>query len=63
MPARGRPRPSVLAAKTVDIIRRTRFEYSLDAAGLLAKVRKSIPDATAKEVERWAKDSKESATA
>jgi transglutaminase-like putative cysteine protease len=45
-------------SETVEIIRRTRFEYSLEAAGLLAKVRKSIPDATAKEVERWAKDSK-----
>ena len=43
--------------ETLDIIHRTRFEYSLDEAGLLAKVRKSIPDATAREVQRWAKAS------
>jgi transglutaminase-like putative cysteine protease len=43
--------------ETIEIIRRTRSEYSLDEAGLLAKVRKIVPDATAKEVERWAKDS------
>jgi len=41
----------------VDIIARIRFEYSLDAEGLLAKVRKSIPDATAAEVARWAEAS------
>lgn len=45
-------------AELVDILHRTRIEYSLDAEGLLAKVRKSIPDATAQEVERWAKESK-----
>ena len=44
--------------EALDIIRRIRVEYSLDAEGLLDKVRKSIPDATAKEVERWAKDSR-----
>ncbi len=38
----------------LDLIRRTRVEYSLDAAGLLAKIRQSIPDATAQETERWA---------
>ena len=43
--------------ETLDIIRRTRFEYSLDDAGLLAKVRQSVPDATAREVQRWAKAS------
>lgn len=42
----------------VDVIRRTRFEYSLDPTGLLAKVKKSVPDATANDVERWAKDSR-----
>ena len=41
----------------VEIMRRTRFEYSLDPAGLLAKIKKSVPDATAQEVERWAQDS------
>ena len=44
--------------ETLEIIRRTRIEYSLTPEQLLAKVRKSIPDATAKEVEHWAKDSK-----
>jgi transglutaminase-like putative cysteine protease len=43
--------------EALDIIRRTRFEYSLDEAGLLAKVRKSIPDVTARDVQRWAKAS------
>lgn len=43
--------------EALEIIRRTRIEYSLDAPGLLAKVRRSVPDATAREVERWAKDS------
>ncbi len=37
----------------VDIIGRIRFEYSLDAAGLLAKIKKLIPDATADEVASW----------
>ena len=51
--------PEALRARqeTTEIIRRTRIEYSLDEAGLLAKVRKSVPDATTKDVERWAKDS------
>ena len=39
-----------------EILRRTRIEYSLDAPGLLAKVRRSVPDATAAGVERWARD-------
>ena len=43
--------------EALEIIRRTRYEYSLDAAALLAKVRKEIPDATTRDVERWAKDS------
>lgn len=41
-----------------EIIRRTRHEYSLDAVGLLAKVKKVVPDATAREVERWAQESR-----
>src|SRR6185295_1507028 len=50
--------PEALRARseTQDILRRTRVEYSLDAEGLLAKVRKSIPAATVEDVERWAKD-------
>ncbi len=43
--------------ETAEIIRRTRIEYSLDADGLLAKVRKSVPDATAADVERWTSES------
>ena len=31
-------------AELADIIRRTRYEYSLKPAGLLAKLRKVIPD-------------------
>jgi transglutaminase-like putative cysteine protease len=36
-----------------EIIRRLRREYSLDEDGLLAKLRKSIPDVTAEELRRW----------
>jgi transglutaminase-like putative cysteine protease len=51
--------PTALRARTetADIIRRIRVEYSLDAAGLLANVKKSVPDATASDVDRWAKES------
>jgi len=45
-------------SEAAEIIRRIRVEYSLDAEGLLAKVRKSVPDATAREVARWAKETK-----
>ncbi len=45
-------------AEAAEIIRRTRIQYSLDAEGLLAKVRKSVPDATAADVERWANESR-----
>ncbi len=44
--------------EALEIIRRTRIEYSLDPAGLLAKIRRSVPDATARDAERWAKDSR-----
>lgn len=44
-------------AEMTDLIRRIRYEYSLTAEALLTKVRKTIPDATAPEVERWAKAS------
>ena len=44
--------------EALEIVRRTRIEYSLDAPVLLAKVRKSVPDATAPEVERWARASR-----
>ena len=42
----------------VDVLHRIRFEYSLDSANLLAKVKKSVPDASLEEVERWAIDSR-----
>src|SRR5687768_6619630 len=40
----------------LDIIRWTRWEYGLDEAGLIEKVRKSIPDLTADDVARWRED-------
>jgi hypothetical protein len=43
--------------EALEIIRRTRYEYSLSAPELLAKIKKDIPDATVRDVERWAKDS------
>jgi len=55
----GQASPAALRARqeALEIIRRTRFDYSLDETGLLAKVRQSVPDATAREVQRWAKAS------
>ena len=51
--------PEALRARTeaLEIIHRTRYEYSLAAPELLSKVRNQIPDATALEIERWARDS------
>ena len=51
--------PKALRARTeaLEIIHRTRYEYSLAAPELLSKVRNQIPDATALEIERWARDS------
>jgi len=51
--------PEALRARTEarDILQRTRIEYSLDANGLVAKVKKVIPNATAEDVDRWAKES------
>jgi hypothetical protein len=43
--------------ETLEIIRRMRIEYSLDAQGLLGRVRQTIPDASEQEVELWAKES------
>src|SRR5689334_5883253 len=45
-------------AEAAEIIGRVRVEYSLDTDGLLQKVKKFIPDATASEVERWATESR-----
>lgn len=45
-------------AELIEILRRTRREYSLDADGLLEKVRESVPDATAEEVAAWAAESR-----
>ncbi|MEY2428264.1 MAG: hypothetical protein QOJ40_1149, partial [Verrucomicrobiota bacterium] len=55
----GRNDPEALRARneTIEVIRRTRLQYSLDMDGLVAKIRTSVPDASAKEVERWAKES------
>lgn len=41
-----------------EVIRRTRWEYSLAPEALLAKLRKSVPDATAADLARWAVESK-----
>ena len=41
------------AGEMLDIIGRIRAAYDLDAAGLLARVRDVIPDATADDLERW----------
>jgi transglutaminase superfamily protein len=41
-----------------EIIRRTRYEYSLSPEELVQKVRETVPDATPKEVEKWADQSK-----
>jgi transglutaminase-like putative cysteine protease len=48
----------VSAARTqaLEIIRRLRIEYTLTADALLAKLRHSIPDAAAADLERWRKD-------
>jgi transglutaminase-like putative cysteine protease len=37
----------------LDVIRRIRWEYGIDDAALLEKVRKSIPDVNADDVARW----------
>jgi transglutaminase-like putative cysteine protease len=39
--------------EALEVIHRTRIEYSLDAAGLLEKVRKFVPNASPGDVERW----------
>jgi transglutaminase-like putative cysteine protease len=41
-----------------DIMQRIRYEYALTPEGLTAKVQKSIPNATAAEVERWATETR-----
>ncbi len=43
-------------SELIEIMHRVRHEYSLDSAGLLAKVKKVIPDVSAEEVERWANE-------
>jgi hypothetical protein len=51
----GHGDPSVALAREEmkEILRRTRREYSLSPADLLAKVKKDIPDVTDKDLERW----------
>ncbi|HEX8523882.1 MAG TPA: transglutaminase domain-containing protein [Tepidisphaeraceae bacterium] len=39
-----------------EIIRRTRIEYSQDPDQLLAKIKKSIPDITGADLDRWTKE-------
>lgn len=44
--------------EALDILSRTRSEYSLDFAGLLAKLKVSVPDVTRREALQWAKESR-----
>src|ERR1051326_8644686 len=41
-------------SELADILRRTRWEYSLELPELVAKVKKSVPNATEREVAHWA---------
>ncbi len=41
------------ARDLLEIIRRTRMDFTLDEPGLLAKVKRTLPDATADDVHRW----------
>jgi len=45
-------------SELMEIIRRIRYDYSLDAAGLVDKVKESVPNATAEEVVAWADESR-----
>jgi transglutaminase-like putative cysteine protease len=51
--------PGALRARqeTLEILRRTRIEYSLTEAELLEKLKKTIPNVTAAEVQKWADES------
>ena len=41
------------AARNLEILRRTRMEFPLDAAAVLKELQAELPDATAADVERW----------
>jgi transglutaminase-like putative cysteine protease len=47
--------PSVTKSReeVLDLIKRMRNEFRLDEEGLLAKIQKRIPDATARDITRW----------
>ncbi len=45
-------------AELADLIRRIRLQYSLDDAGLLEKLKETIPNVTAAEAQRWAKEAR-----
>jgi transglutaminase-like putative cysteine protease len=47
------PRSQPAASELCEIIARIRFAYSLDAAAMLAKLQKAIPNATLDDLERW----------
>src|SRR5688572_2592556 len=40
-------------AEMLELLRRIRQDYGLSEAGMIAKLRKSIPDVTAADLERW----------
>lgn len=44
-------------SELIEIMRRIRHDYTLDMAGLLAKVKQHIPNASDEQVERWARQS------
>jgi transglutaminase-like putative cysteine protease len=51
----GHADPEVARAREEmkEILRRTRRDYSVSAADMLKKIQRSIPDATAADIERW----------
>jgi transglutaminase-like putative cysteine protease len=51
----GRPGDAQAADELRDVISRTRSAYTTDAQRILAKIRNSIPDVTAEDIERWRK--------
>src|SRR3954452_21306732 len=49
----GDPSVTKTREEVLDLIKRMRNEFRLDEEGLLAKIQKRIPDATARDVTRW----------
>ena len=47
------PNVTKARAELLDVIGRMRLEYTLDEAGLLAKIQRRIPDATDRDITHW----------